>query len=73
MSHYDVEWPKELENRPVNPNYHHEKGYKFDVMTPYEQRYDYQADRLGHPEILGTPTERLLRLEGEIFHPNYLD
>jgi len=31
------------------------------------------ADRLGHPEILGTPWERLARLEGEIFHPGYLD
>jgi len=28
---------------------------------------------LGHPEILGTPFERLMRLEGEIYHPNYLD
>lgn len=31
------------------------------------------ADRLGHPEILGTPFERLMRLEGEIYHPTYLD
>lgn len=31
------------------------------------------ADRLGHPEILGNPWERLLRLEAEMYHPNYLD
>lgn len=31
------------------------------------------ADRLGHPEILGNPWERLLRLESEMFHPSYLD
>jgi len=36
MPHYDVEWPKELEKRPVNSHYHPEKGYKYDVLTPYE-------------------------------------
>ena len=41
MTHYDVEWPKELMNRPVNKKFHHDKGYKYDVDTPYDQRYDY--------------------------------
>jgi hypothetical protein len=31
------------------------------------------ADRIGHPELLGTPAERLLRLESEVYHPAYLD
>eukprot|EP01017_Pseudomicrothorax_dubius_P003968 TRINITY_DN106_c0_g1_i1.p1 TRINITY_DN106_c0_g1~~TRINITY_DN106_c0_g1_i1.p1 ORF type:complete len:513 (-),score=148.62 TRINITY_DN106_c0_g1_i1:146-1684(-) len=67
------DWEKELENRPVNPNYHPDKGYKFDVATPFRDRLPHVADRLGYPEILGTPWERLTRLEGEIYHPNYLD
>ena len=31
------------------------------------------ADRLGHPEILGTPFERLMRLESDIYHPMNLN
>lgn len=73
MTHSDVEWQKELDARPVTRNFHPDKGYKYDVEVPYEQRYEYLADRLGHPEILGTPAERLMRLEGEIYHPNFLD
>lgn len=73
MTHYDVEWPKDLESRPVTSNFHQVKGYIYDVETPYNERYDYLADRLGYPEILGTPWERLLRLEGDIYHPTYLD
>lgn len=69
----EVAWEKELEGRPVNKHFHHSKGYKYDVEVPYEARYEYLADRLGHPEILGTPVERLLRLEGDIYHPNYLN
>lgn len=72
MSHI-LEWEKELENRPVNPDYHQDKGYKFDVATPYEQRFPHVADRLGYPETLGSPTERLFRLESDIYHPAYLD
>ena len=54
-------------------DFHQDKGYKYDVRPPLEERIPYLADRLGHPEILGNPTERLLRLEGEIYHPNWLD
>lgn len=28
---------------------------------------------MGHPEFLGTPVDRLFRLENDIFHPVYLD
>jgi hypothetical protein len=56
-----------------NRDFHQDKGYKYDVTVPVDERYPFLADRLGHPEILGTPTERLLRLEGEIYHPNWLD
>lgn len=73
MTHYDVEWVKELDARPVTSHFHHDKGYKYDVEVPYNQRYEYLADRLGHPEIMGTPMERLLRLEGEVYHPNWLN
>lgn len=73
MTHFDIEWPKELEARPVTSDFHQDKGYKYDVRPPLEERIPYLADRLGHPEILGNPTERLLRLEGEIYHPNWLD
>jgi hypothetical protein len=73
MTHYDIEWPKELLERPVNSHFHPDKGYKYDVEMNYDERYEYYADRLGHPEILGTPAERLFRLEGEIYHPAYLN
>ncbi len=69
----EAEWQKELDNRPVNKHYHHDKGYKYDVEVPWDQRFPHQADRLGYPEILGTPFERLMRLEGEFYHPTYLD
>jgi hypothetical protein len=69
----DLEWQKEYENRPVNSHFHPDKGYKYDVEVPWDQRYPHVADRRGYPEILGTPWERLLRLEGEIYHPTYLD
>lgn len=69
MQHYDVDWPKELDARPVNKHYHPDKGYKYDVETPADQRLPHIADRLGYPEILGTTYERLMRLEGDIYHP----
>jgi hypothetical protein len=69
----EAEWLEELKNRPVNKHYQHDKGYKYDIETPWDQRYPHVADRMGYPEILGTPFERLLRLEGEIYHPTYLD
>jgi hypothetical protein len=28
---------------------------------------------LGHPEFLGSPVDRLFKLENDIFHPTYLD
>jgi len=28
---------------------------------------------LGHPEVVSNPVERLLRLESDIYHPEYLD
>ncbi len=36
MTHYDIEWPKELANRPVNKHFHKDKGYKYDVDTPLD-------------------------------------
>lgn len=69
----DLQWQYEYENRPINRHFHPEKGYKYDVEVPYDQRHPHVADRMGYPEILGTPWERLLRLEGEIYHPTYLD
>lgn len=38
-----------------------------------EEKFEYVADRLGHPEFVGHPIEWLLRLENDIFHPTYLD
>lgn len=76
--HYDLkfkhiaEWENERRNRPVTKKFS-AKGYKYDVEVKYEDRYEYVADRLGHPEFLGTPIEFLLRLEGDIYHPTYLD
>ena len=62
-----------LDERPVNDHYHPDKGYKFDVITPYEERYPHVADRLGHPYFLGDHVDRLLRLEDEYLNPGYVD
>lgn len=43
------------------------------MLVPYEERYPYLADRLGHPEFVATPLERLLRLESNLYHPTYTD
>lgn len=69
----EVEWEEMQENRPATRNYHLDKGYKFDVEVPYDQRYPHVADRLGHPEIFLSPVASLLRLENDIAHPGNLD
>ena len=66
------EWEEEWKDRPVTKNFGG-KGYKYDVAIKPEEKYEYVADRLGHPEFLGTPMDYLLRLENDIFHPNYLN
>lgn len=68
-----VEWEKERLNRPVTKDYNHGKGYKYDVAVRPEEKYEYVADRLGHPEFFGTPVDRLFKLEKDIYHPTYLD
>jgi hypothetical protein len=57
-----IEWEKERLNRPVTKDYNHAKGYKYDVPVAPEEKYSFFADRLGHPEFLGTPMERLFKL-----------
>lgn len=57
----------------MDSHFNSHKGYKYDVAIPYEQRVPFMADRLGHPELMGTPMERLLRLEGTLYHPEYID
>mmetsp|Transcript_636 Transcript_636/g.565 ORF Transcript_636/g.565 Transcript_636/m.565 type:complete len:300 (+) Transcript_636:19-918(+) len=59
--------------RPVTKNYHGDKGYKYDVKIPDQEKFPHIADRMGYPEILGHPIDRLLRLEADIFHPTNLD
>lgn len=69
----ETEWEQELEDRPVNPHFHHSKGRKFDVETPYEKKAPHVADRLGHPEIFPYPIETLLRVERVLSHPGHQD
>lgn len=52
---WHADWEKERDNRSVNPNFHPDKGSKYDVEIPYEHRYPYLADRLGHPEFVAHP------------------
>lgn len=68
-----LKWQQEVDERPVNPHFNADKGYKFDVAIPFEDRHPHIADRLGRPYILGDPIDRLLRLEQDIYHPAYLD
>jgi hypothetical protein len=69
----EIQWEMDNDNRPVNDHYNADKGFKFDVMVPYEERAPHVADRLGFPEQLGSPLERLFRLDHDLTHPNYLD
>lgn len=66
------QWEQERLNRPVTKHFN-PKGYKYDVEMKPEEKYQFVADRLGHPEFLGTPVDRLFKLENDIFHPTYLD
>lgn len=66
-------WQQERDERPVNAHFNEGKGYKFDVMTPYEERAPHVADRLGHAYILGDPVDRLFRLERDVAHPGFMD
>lgn len=69
----EEEIEKLWENAPVTDHFHPDKGYKFDVEIPYDERYPHVADRLGHPEIFLNPLESLLRVETDMAHPNHLD
>ena len=68
-----LEWEKERLNRPVTHDFNHGKGYKYDVPVAPEEKYAYVADRLGHPEFFGTPMDRLLKLEKDLYHPTFTD
>lgn len=68
-----VEWEQGRDNRPVNDHYNADKGFKFDVPVPYQERVPHVADRLGYPEQLGSPLERLLRMDADDYHPAYLN
>jgi len=61
------------DSAPVTDHFHPDKGYKFDVEIPYDERYPHVADRLGHPEIFLNPLESLLRVERDLAHPAHLD
>jgi hypothetical protein len=66
------EWENERRNRRVSKHFS-DKGSKYDIEIKPEEKFEYVADRLGHPEFIGTPFEWLLRLESDIYHPCYLD
>lgn len=68
-----LEWEQEYRNRPVTRHFNHAKGYKYDVPVKPEEKYEFLADRLGHPELFGSAIERLLKLENDIYHPEYID
>lgn len=68
-----VAWQNEKDNRPINHHFNRDKGYKFDVMVPYDERAPHVADRLGHPYLLGDSLDRFLRVEQYSYHPNFID
>lgn len=39
-----------IKNRPITSHFHPDKGSKYDVLTPEDEKYPHVADRLGHPE-----------------------
>lgn len=46
----EKEMNKKKAERKVTDHFHHDKGYKYDVEVPYDEKYPHVADRLGHPE-----------------------
>jgi len=57
----ETEWMEELDNRPVDSHYNHEKGYKFDVLVPENERYASPSNRLGDIDVLPNPLLTLIR------------
>ena len=57
----EVEYLEELNQRPVDPHYNSEKGYKFDVATKDAEKHKIENIRLGDPDVLPNPLLTLLR------------
>lgn len=58
-----IEMQRENDQRKVTREFHEIKGSKFDVEIAEEDKHSHVADRLGHPEVVLSPIQSLLRLD----------
>lgn len=56
-----VAWQLEKDQRPVNKNFHPDKGYKFDVLLSKEERYPIENERIGNMRTFPEPIATVLR------------
>lgn len=57
----EVEYLEELDQRPVDSHFNHEKGYKFDVKVEDHEKHVSPSNRLGETDILPHPLLMLIR------------
>ena len=56
-----VEWQKELEERPVYPYFHTDKGTRYDVLVQEEDKHVIENERLGTMKTFPDPLATVLR------------
>ena len=57
----EIEYMEELDSRPVDSHFNSEKGYKFDVLVPKNERFASESTRLGDADTLPHPLLTLIR------------
>ena len=57
----EIEYLEELDQRPVDSHYNYEKGYKFDVTVPDEEKHTSPNIRLGDSDVMSNPLLMLIR------------
>ena len=57
----ELDYLEELDARPVDSHFNHEKGYKFDVTVKDNEKYVIENERLGDVDVLPHPFLTLIR------------
>jgi len=60
-----------LNKRRTTTHYNHDRGNKYEVETPNNEKFPHVADRLGYPIMREEPLERIVGLERAPCHPGY--
>jgi len=67
----EAKWKEQLANRPTTSHFDHDKGSKYEVEWREDQKFPHVATRLGYPELMEEPIERILGIERAPAHPGY--